>query len=110
MRKQCKRVYEVPHIPLKRVYEVFQDFEGYMGVEKGIFSPQRGIFEVYLGGWKSSCINHGYWVPEHAVSKKVDFIVILTSSDTDCTYLSIGFFAKIENVFFQCARIFWRKT
>ena len=37
--------------------------------------------------------------------KKLDFMVILTTSDTDCTFLSIGFRAKIENLFFQGARI-----
>ena len=65
-----------------------------------LLSPQRGIFEVYLGGWKSSSENCGCWVPEHAPGKKLDFMVVLTSSDTDCTFLPGRFFAKIQNVFF----------
>ena len=65
-----------------------------------LWSPQRGIFEAYLYRNLRSK-NQGYWVIDHAPSKKLDFMVVLTSSDTDCKYLSIGFSAKIQNVFYQ---------
>ena len=58
------------------------------------------FFEAYLYRNLRSK-NQGYWVIDHGASKKLDFMVVLTSSDTDCKYLSIGFSAKIQNVFYQ---------